>query len=76
MSIYAYFVKRVMARGDRIKNQGLRTPDDIQRFDDIVYGKDPKTASLDLYRPKSAQGKKLPIIVSVQCPGESFHSHT
>jgi acetyl esterase/lipase len=69
MSIYSYFVSKVMGRGDRLKNRGLRTPDDIERFDDIVYGHDEQTEILDVYRPKSAGNRKLPILISVHGGG-------
>lgn len=55
--------------GDDIRDAGLTTPEDIVRYDDIVYGADPKQQSLDVYRPKAAAGKKLPVIVSVHGGG-------
>jgi acetyl esterase/lipase len=54
--------------GDDIRDEGLVTPDDIQRMDDIVYGEDPKWQIMDVYRPKNAIGK-LPVIVSVHGGG-------
>ena len=54
---------------DDIRDAGLTTPDDIVRYDDIVYGDDPKWQVLDVYRPKAADGKKLPVIVSVHGGG-------
>lgn len=56
-------------KGDDIRDAGLTTPKDIIRYDDIVYGADPKWQSLDVYRPKTADGKKLPVIVSVHGGG-------
>lgn len=56
-------------KGDDIRDAGLTTPEDIVRYDDIVYGNDPKWQSLDVYRPKAAEGKKLPVIVSVHGGG-------
>lgn len=56
-------------RNDDIRDAGLTTPEDIMRYDDIVYGADPKWQSLDVYRPKAAEGKKLPVIVSVHGGG-------
>ena len=50
---------------DAKRDAGLTTPSDIQRYDNICYGEDPVWQSLDLYRPKSMEGKKLPVIVSV-----------
>lgn len=48
---------------DDKRDAGLTTPPEIARFDDICYGTDPKWQSLDVYRPKAAEGK-LPVIVS------------
>ncbi|MGM9587479.1 MAG: alpha/beta hydrolase [Candidatus Limivicinus sp.] len=56
-------------KGDDIRDAGLTTPEDILRYDDIAYGPDPKWQSLDVYRPKAAEGKKLPVIVSVHGGG-------
>ena len=54
---------------DDIRDAGLSTPDDIVRYDDIVYGEDAKWQSLDVYRPKNMEGKQLPVIVSVHGGG-------
>lgn len=51
--------------GDDVRDAGLTTPDDIRRYDDILYGEDTGWQLLDVYRPKEADGKKLPVIVSV-----------
>ena len=56
-------------KNDDIRDAGLTTPEDILRYDDIVYGTDPKWQSLDVYRPKAAERKKLPVIVSVHGGG-------
>lgn len=39
------------------------------RIDDIAYGSDPAWQVLDVYRPRSAGGEKLPVIVSVHGGG-------
>ena len=54
-------------RDDAIRDAGLVTPEDIQRFDDIRYGEDERNV-LDVYRLKNAGGK-LPVIVSVHGGG-------
>lgn len=69
MSEASDFVRRVFKEGDDIRDAGLTTPDDIVRFDDIAYGEDPAQQSLDVYRPKEAEGEKLPVIVSVHGGG-------
>jgi acetyl esterase/lipase len=51
--------------GDDVRDAGLTTPDDVERFNDIAYG--PESGYwqlLDVYRPKGAEGP-LPVIVSV-----------
>lgn len=60
---------KTAAKNDNLRDAGLITPPGIQRFDDIVYGADSKNQVLDVYRPKSAKGKKLPVIVSVHGGG-------
>lgn len=69
MSQASDFVRTEFKKGDDIRDSGLTTPDDIIRYDDIVYGTDPKWQSLDVYRPKAAEGQKLPVIVSVHGGG-------
>lgn len=53
---------------DAKRDAGLKTPEDIVRFDDIPYGPVPKWNELDVYRPKAAEGK-LPVIVNVHGGG-------
>lgn len=62
MSI-AEIIRREFGKGDAIRDAGLTTPEDVQRFDDIVYGQDPQWQVMDLYRPKGVEGK-LPVIIS------------
>ena len=33
-------VRKAFAAGDMVRDAGLKTPEDVQRFDDIVYGED------------------------------------
>lgn len=68
MSISSFLMRKMFTIGDNKRDAGLSTPDDIVRFDDIVYGTDAKWQCLDVYRPKDAQGK-LPMIVSVHGGG-------
>ena len=60
--------REMCTKSDTERDKGLTTPEDITRFDGIVYGKDEKWQSLDVYRPKAAEGK-LPVIVSVHGGG-------
>lgn len=55
-------------KGDDIRDAGLRTPADIERRDDILYGTDPEWQKLDVYRPKDRAGR-LPVIVSIHGGG-------
>ncbi len=54
---------------DTLRDEGLTTPDDITRFDDIVYGEDAIWNLLDVYKPKDKVDQKLPVIVSVHGGG-------
>ena len=56
-------------RSDDKRDAGLKTPDDIVRFDDICYGDDKKWQILDVYRPKDSEGVVLPVIVSIHGGG-------
>ncbi len=56
------------ARDDAKRNEGLVTPEDIERSDNILYGEDKTRNLLDLYRPKNRFGK-LPVIVSIHGGG-------
>jgi acetyl esterase/lipase len=54
--------------GDRKRDEGLTTPQDIERWDHISYGPDDEWNRLDVYRPKNRTGK-IPVIVSVHGGG-------
>ena len=69
MSKISNFIRETFSAGDNLRDAGLTTPEDIIRYDDIAYGPDPAQQSLDVYRPKAAEGKKLPVIVSVHGGG-------
>ena len=66
-------IRRAFGSSDKKRDAGQTTPQDIIRYDDILYGNDTKLIKwqyLDVYRPKStveADGslKKLPVIISV-----------
>ena len=68
MSFTSFLLRTAFKRGDDKRDAGLTTPDDIRRYDDIVYGPDRKRQVLDVYRPKDAEGA-LPVIVSVHGGG-------
>lgn len=64
----AMMIRRQFKEGDDIRDAGLTTPDDIERFDDIAYGPDADWQLLDVYRPREAE-LPLPVIVSVHGGG-------
>ena len=62
----ALMIRKQFGDGDAIRDAGLTTPDDIERFDDIAYGPDHTWQMLDVYRPLgTADDAALPVIVSV-----------
>lgn len=65
MSENADKIRKEWAANDKKRDSGLKTPEDICRYDDIVYGSSKTEQVLDVYRPKAAEGKNLPVIVSV-----------
>ena len=65
-------IRKQFSEGDAKRDADQKTPDDVMRFDDIMYGDDKefrKWQLLDVYRPKSAGQSpalvKLPVIVIV-----------
>ena len=64
----AMMIRTQFGEGDAIRDAGLTTPDDVERFDDIAYGPDHDWQMLDVYRPKGAE-PPLPVIVSVHGGG-------
>ena len=64
----AYKIRTLFGEGDAVRDAGLTTPDDVERFDDIAYGDDPDWQLLDVYRPREARGP-LPVIVSIHGGG-------
>lgn len=56
------------AKADAKRDEGLTTPADIERQDDITYGPHGTDNLLDVYRPKGADGK-LPTIVNIHGGG-------
>jgi acetyl esterase/lipase len=69
MSVISEQIRKSFKQADDIRDEGLTTPDDVTRYDDIVYGSNPKWQSLDVYRPKEKEGDILPIIVSIHGGG-------
>ena len=65
MAQLSLVVRKQFTEGDEVRDAGLTTPEDIVRYDDIVYGEDDYWQALDVYRPQAAGDEKLPCIVSV-----------
>ena len=59
------FIRTNFKAGDDRRDAGLTTPEDVIRYDNIVYGEDPVWQSLDVYRPRTAEGALLPVIKTV-----------
>ena len=69
MSVVSDVVRAMFEKSDTRRDEGLTTPEDIVRFDDITYGKAGEWNLLDVYRPRGREGEKLPVIVSVHGGG-------
>lgn len=69
MSKASEWVRTTFQAGDDQRDAGLTTPEDVIRYDDISYGADPIWQTLDVYRPRAAEGTVLPVIVSVHGGG-------
>jgi len=55
-------------KSDTARDVGLTSPEDIERFDNILYGSNKKWQIMDVYRPKNTS-EKLPVIVSLHGGG-------
>lgn len=69
MSQMSDFIRKTFGESDDIRDTGLTTPNDVVRYNDIVYGTDKNWQILDVYRPKKDVEKVLPVIVSVHGGG-------
>lgn len=68
MSVRSDELRRSFKENDDIRDRGLTTPENIERYDNICYGGDNKWQILDVYRPKGID-EKLPVIISVHGGG-------
>lgn len=69
MSQTSEMVRMMFGRSDDARDQGLSTPQDVLRRDNIAYGEELPWQLLDVYRPRNAEGQVLPVIVSVHGGG-------
>lgn len=68
MSETSDFIRKSFGDGDDIRDEGLTTPENVLRSDNLQYGPDKLWQLLDVYRPKDARGT-LPVILSVHGGG-------
>ena len=70
MSEVAERIRRDFTKSDDERDALMSTPEDVERWDNIVYGKiDRKIQVLDVYRPRQAEDEELPVIISVHGGG-------
>jgi len=69
MSVAGEMFIKMASIGDAKRDKGLITPNDITRYDNIVYGENEKWQRLDVYKPTKDLEKKLPVIVSIHGGG-------
>ncbi|MCI5870568.1 alpha/beta hydrolase [Streptococcus sp.] len=66
----ALTLRRLFKEGDDLRDKGLPTRlTDIERFDNISYGPDPKWHLLDIYKPKKALQYPVPTIINIHGGG-------
>lgn len=68
MSLIGKLFAAGAAKGDALRDEGLATPEDIVRFDNISYGPCGDENLLDVYRQKSATAP-MPVIISIHGGG-------
>jgi len=61
-------MRKEWAESDALRDAGLTTPDDIERFDNISYGQHGVWNLMDIYTLKN-NTKKLPVIISIHGGG-------
>ncbi len=70
MSEISEKLRKEFKKNDDERDMLLSTPEDVERWDNIVYGKEErKWQVLDVYRPKQAEDEDLPVIISVHGGG-------
>ncbi len=71
MSLFISAMRKAFSKGDKLRDAGLGTPENIERWDNVQYGSDSKWNLLDVYRPKGTE-KPLPVIVSIHGGGWAY----
>lgn len=63
-------LRKEAKENDDIRDALMSTPEDVERWDNIVYGHiDRNIQVLDVYRPRQAEDEDLPVIISVHGGG-------
>ena len=57
MSLQSAYFRTICAISDAVRDRGLKTPADIRRINNIPYGPEVAWNTLDVYRPKAAEGE-------------------
>ena len=65
-----YITRITFGISDTIRDRGLKSPEDVERVDDLRYGED-KMQVLDIYYPKGTS-QALPTIVSIHGGGYTY----
>ena len=65
MSQFSDMIRKAFGEGDAKRDADLKTPSGVKRFDNISYGTHPTWNLLDVYRPRKAKEKPLPVIAIV-----------
>ena len=68
MSFSSWMLNKMFTLGDKKRDEGLVTPEDVERKDNIQYGPNKEWNVLDVYCPKNREGM-LPVIVSIHGGG-------
>lgn len=69
MSVVSKAVNLMFSEGDKKRDEGLTTPDNIYRYNNLFYGDDEVYQSLDIYTLKEFKDYQQPTIVNVHGGG-------
>ena len=75
MSAISDRVRIEWAASDKARDEGLTTPEDVVRFDNIKYSSDPEWNLLDIYLPKmKAPSSGYPVVINFHGGGYIYGS--
>jgi acetyl esterase/lipase len=69
MSLYTYLFNKMCIKNDDKRDAGLKFPEDVRAFRNILYGKSKKWQILDVYKPLKDADKKIPTLISIHGGG-------